>query len=176
MHQMNALSLTYDEEQGDQRMIIATLDRKLKTVRSEMGMQCNIEELVSISPEPRNQVRFIADHAIFEGAAYLEDLEGKHLFFKAGSVFGSVSMAFDVGKFLAILSPSDMAAHSIWLSVPLDGLKIGTSGTIGVFKKRPELIELEGDEWSLTLSGVAQLFQKGYQSGKEQELLEALRA
>lgn len=83
-------------------------------------------------------------------------------------------------SFHAIVAPQAASAPAAWVSAPLGSLQVAASGSQGLFKKRPEMVEIAapGDGWSLTVAMVSRLFRSSNraQSGQEASLLEALRS
>lgn len=83
-------------------------------------------------------------------------------------------------SFHAIVAPEAASAPAAWVSAPLGALKVAASGSQGLFKKRPEMVEIvaPGDGWSLTVAMVSRLFRSSNraQGGQEVSLVEALRA
>jgi len=89
---------------------------------------------------------------------------------------GRCCVTIHEGFVLGIL-PADQSAAPLWFKVPVSDLSVATEGQKGAFKKRPALIVVDTEGFSLRLSDVDQLFlaRGNYQAGREADLLAVLQ-
>jgi hypothetical protein len=103
---------------------------------------------------------------------------------REASIKGQAAMAVCADRIIGILSPGPATGPAMWWSWSLGDLDVGSSGSQGVFKKRPQALRLDrnggvggaaGD--TIVLKGVAKLLRNSgrFQTGQEASLLEALR-
>lgn len=93
---------------------------------------------------------------------------------------GICALTVAPSSFHAILAPQAATAPAVWVSADLSSLQVEASGTQGLFRKRPSLVEISApkDGWSLSLAMVSRLYRASnrFQNGHEASLVEALRA
>ncbi len=91
---------------------------------------------------------------------------------------GVVALAVAGRRLLGIVSPDTSTAPAIWFASSISALRIESSGSQGVFKKRPTDIRLSTREWTLELAQVNRIFRPSnmIQYGQEGSLLTAMAA
>jgi hypothetical protein len=87
---------------------------------------------------------------------------------------GKAAMAIADGKLLGILAPVDDGQPALWWAWPLSKLDIATSGSQGVFTKRPRTIELTGPTGWLVLGKVDKIYRSASRRDPRGQPLERL--
>jgi hypothetical protein len=139
-------------------------------------MECDDREIPESPVVGASADYWIAGVGIFEGVAALLANDGTLAPGYEVGVTGTVALAVGRNQFICILSPNEATAPSMWLATSLADLGITATGKVGVFKKRPQHIQVSCDGWSLVLGQVSSVDREaGFrQGGKEASLLSVL--
>lgn len=148
--------------------------RSTRREEPDLGMRCDAREIPDpLAPgEPRGW--WLAGLAVVR-QGYTADPEEK-----LPAQQGLCALVITPAAVHAIVTPKAVSEPAIWLSAHLGSLRVQATGTQGLFKKRPEMVEIGAPEdgWSLTLAMVSRLYRSSNraQSGQEASLVEALQA
>jgi hypothetical protein len=151
-----------------------------------LGMRCDSKEIPSpLSGEPATW--WIAARCIFAAvptpSEELPDEAGGALLVEAPAAF-----CVSEGRLLGIVSPNDPASEALWWAWSLASTRVETSGTRGLFKKRPAAVVVHRGGGYEQDGGESAIFRQvmhltpgtggrhgTFQPRRESELLEALR-
>jgi hypothetical protein len=118
-----------------------------------LGMTGDEREVPSPLP-PDSSVTYWFGSGNITGTA---DLLGEAESLKPGyevGVIGHIALALSDKRLLGIVSSTEATGPAVWLAVNLEDLAITSSGTVGVFKKRPDRIEIRCSDWELRIGYV----------------------
>lgn len=141
-----------------------------------LNMECDDREIPESPVVGGSADYWIAGVGIFEGVAALLANDGTLAPGYEVGVTGTVALAAGRGQFICILSPNEATAPAVWLAASLADLAVTATGKVGVFKKRPGQLQVQGDGWEIVLHRVEGLDRSIGQRvyGQEKSLLSAL--
>lgn len=146
-----------------------------------LGLRCDHHEIPELTEAGAQPAYWIGGEYSFSGSAAALGEDGQTGASQQVDATGMVALAVAGDRFVAILSPAEPPhktdAPAVWLAASLADLQIGSSGKVGLLKKRPEYIEVRCDGWELKVSQVSSLDREAKMSKPWQEgsLLRALR-
>lgn len=123
----------------------------------ELGLSSDARELATPITAGRDDEHWLAT-AKFDGVARL--LEGEVLGHTPlpVSTSGFVAMVTSGGFLSGIVAPDPPAEPSVWFRMSIASLSVRPSGSAGLFRKRPDRVEVTRSDVQLDLSMIGKLY------------------